>query len=398
MQAFDKINFSGKRVFVRVDFNVPLDESAHVADDTRIVAALPTIKALLQQGARVILASHLGRPQGRPDKRYSLEALLPTLESQLERPVDFVNDCIGPQVLEAVKRLENGQVLLLENLRFYPGEESNDAAFAEELASLADAYVNDAFGTAHRAHASTVGVPRLLPIRVPGFLMERELQFLGEKIKNPEQPFVVILGGAKVSDKIKVVDRLLEGADTLLIGGAMAYTFLKAQGQNIGASRVEDSALELAKAALEKAKSKKVSILLPEDHIVSDQLDFDKKLASNLTIVEGAIDEHWQGVDIGPKTRQRYAERIQSAKTVLWNGPMGIFELPGCEGGTHAMIQALALSSALSIVGGGDSARALKGSPFAKEIDFISTGGGASLEYLEGKSLPGVAVLEETSF
>ena len=387
------ITVQGKRVLLRVDFNVPLSEGK-ISDDTRIEAALPSIRHLLAEGGRVILMSHLGRPKGRPDQAYSLAPVGQALSRMLGQPVAFATDCIGVEAETAVNSLEDGQVLLLENLRFHAGETDNDPAFARQLAKLGEIYVNDAFGSAHRAHASTEGVTHHLSPCVAGFLMEKELTYLGEKTANPDRPFVVILGGAKVSDKITVIDALLEKADKILIGGAMAYTFKLALGGRVGNSLSEPDKTEVAKLALEKAKAKGVEFLLPADNMVCNGLDFKAGQLGETEIQEGDIKDGWEGVDIGPKTIELYKSAVSEAGTVLWNGPMGIFEIPEAARGTFAIAEAVAKGKALSIIGGGDSVKAIKKSGFAKEVDFMSTGGGASLEFLEGKELPGVLALD----
>lgn len=388
------ISLSGKRVLVRCDFNVPFDEQGNISDDTRIVGALPTIEHLASQGARVILCSHLGRPKGEKNPKYTLAPIAEALSEKLGHPVKFVNDCVGEAVTQAVQAMSPGQVILLENVRFYKEEEKNDPAFAKNLAANMDAYVNDAFGTAHRAHASTEGVAHVLPIKVAGLLVEKELEFLGEKTKTPERPFVVILGGAKVSDKITVIDALLDKCDTMLIGGAMAYTFALARGKKIGTSLSEPDKVDIAKQAIEKAKQKGVELLLPVDNLGTDALDFGAAKVGEVRTFEGDIDEGWEGVDIGPKTIELYKKAVANAKTVLWNGPMGIFEIPACAKGTFAVAEAVAKSGAISIIGGGDSVKAINQSGHGDKVSFISTGGGASLEFLEGKVLPGVAALE----
>ncbi|MDR1435686.1 MAG: phosphoglycerate kinase [Puniceicoccales bacterium] len=392
LQTVTDVDLREKRVLVRVDFNVPLD-GGKVANCSRIVAALPTISYLLGQSAKVILMSHLGRPNGKKNLNYSLKPVAQELSRLLNRPVLFLDDCIGPSVASTVDELDDGSVVLLENLRFYGEEEANDSAFSAKLASYGDAYVNDAFGAAHRAHASTVGVPRLLPIKVAGFLMQKELEFLGNRTANPERPFAVLLGGAKVSDKIGVIDALLDRCDKMLIGGAMAYTLLFANGESVGNSPVQKDRSEAAAAAIAKAKRKGVEFLLPVDHLCSNFVDVASKKIGKTQIMDGPIADGWQGVDIGPKTIGRFGKAIADAKTILWNGPVGIFEIPGCAEGTLAIAKFIGDSKAISIVGGGDSIDALDRSGRSKDITFISTGGGASLEFLEGKELPGAAAL-----
>lgn len=395
IKTIKDVNLKGKKVFVRVDFNVPFDNKGEISDDTRIVAALPTIKYLVDEGAMVVLTSHLGRPKSKADTQFSLAPVAKALSEKLGKPVAFVDDCIGPKVKEACAAMKPGDVVLLENSRFYPEEKKNDPEFAKKLAedTGAEAYVNDAFGTAHRAHATTAGVAAYLPVKVAGLLIEKELEFLGSKTENPDRPFTVILGGAKVSDKITVIDSLLDKCDSMLIGGAMAYTFALAQGKKVGSSLVEADKVDLAKAALEKAKAKGVNFLLPVDNVVSNSIDFAGGTVGELKVMEG-IEDGWSGVDIGPKTVELYKGEIAKSKTILWNGPMGIFEIKACAAGTFAIAEAVAKSDAVSIVGGGDSVKAVKKSGYAKDVTFISTGGGASLEFLEGKELPGVAVLD----
>jgi 3-phosphoglycerate kinase len=393
IKTIKDINVNGKRVLVRVDFNVPLD-GVEITDDTRIVAALPTIRHLIEEGGRVILMSHLGRPKGEPNPEYSLEPVAKALAAKLGQPVAFSEDCIGEKAETAAAALEDGQILLLENVRFHKGETDNDPEFAKQLASLGEVYVNDAFGTAHRAHASTEGVTKFLSPSVCGFLIEKELTFLGEKTEKPERPFVVILGGAKVSDKIMVIDTLLDKADRILIGGAMAYTFKLAQGGTVGDSLSEPDKVETARQALEKAKAKGVEFLLPIDNLVCNALDFKAGTLGETKVQEGDIEDGWEGVDIGPKTIELYKKTVAEAKTVLWNGPMGIFEIVESAKGTFAIAEAVAEGDALSIIGGGDSVKAIKRSGYADKVSFMSTGGGASLEFLEGKALPGVVALD----
>lgn len=391
------VDVAGKRTFVRVDFNVPQDKkTGAITDDTRVVGALPTIKYLIEKGAKVILASHLGRPKAGPEAKFSLKPVAELLAQKLGKPVAFVEDCIGERVEAAVASLQNGQVLLLENVRFYKEEEGNDPEFCKKLAKLADVYINDAFGTAHRAHATTAGMAEFVKgPKVSGFLIEKELEFLGSKTDAPVRPFVVILGGAKVSDKITVIERLIEKANTILIGGAMAYTFALARGQTVGTSLCEPDKVDLAKAVMAKAQAKGVELLFPLDTLVTDKLDFDNKAMGTTKVVEGNIPDGWDGVDIGPKTVTLYREKIAGAKTILWNGPMGVFEIKPADAGTKGVAIAVAENKgAISIIGGGDSVTAINKLGLGDKVTFMSTGGGASLEFLEGKELPGVAVLE----
>lgn len=395
------IDAASKKVLVRVDFNVPLEQrdgQPVITDDKRIRATLPTIQALLEQRAKIILCSHLGRPKGQRDPKQSLKPVAACLAELLGKPVAFADDCVGESAERAASALQEGEILLLENLRFHSEEEANDPAFAAQLGKLADVYINDAFGSAHRAHASTAGVASQVSEAAAGLLMEKELQFLGEELESPARPFVVILGGAKVSDKISVIDALLEKADTILIGGAMAYTFALAQGKSIGKSLSEPDKIEIAKSALEKAEQKGVNFLLPVDNYIVEELDFKNLKVSPGKFTEpcSGIPEGWQGVDIGPNTLNLYKEEIRKAALIVWNGPMGVFEIPDCSKGTFAIADAIAANkTATSIIGGGDSAKAVKKAGFADQVTFISTGGGASLEFLEGKTLPGVAALQD---
>lgn len=392
IRYIDELQLTGKRVFIRVDFNVPL-EGKRVTDDTRIREALPTIRRVLEMGGKVILASHLGRPKG-PDPKLSLEPAAMRLAELLgpKHEVVLADDCTGDGVKKQVKELKDAQVLVLENLRFHKEEEANDEAFARELASLADVYVNDAFGTAHRAHASTAGMVPFVKEKAAGFLMRKEIEYLGRVLKNPEKPFVAILGGAKVSDKIKVIESLLPKVDALLIGGAMAYTFLKAQGIEVGKSRVEEDKLSLATKMLDAAQRLKTPIVLPLDHIVGTSPDANSVAKET---PDRAIPADMMGLDIGPKTRAIYTQHIRDARTVIWNGPMGLFEVQKFAAGTLSVAQAMANNkNAVTVVGGGDSAAAVEQMGMAKELSHVSTGGGASLEFLEGRELPGIKALE----
>lgn len=395
IKSVREVTVEKKRVFVRVDFNVPLDPDGNVSDDTRITAALPTIQYLLEQGAKVILASHLGRPKGKRNMQYSLKPVARVLATRLNQPVLFLDECIGKDTEQAVADMAENSVVLLENLRFHPEEEANDEAFAKQLAALADVYVNDAFGTMHRAHASTAGMVPFVSQKAAGLLVEKELSFLKEKIDVPQHPFCVVLGGAKISDKIGVIEALTEKADQILIGGAMSYTFALAQGKKIGNSLAEPDKVELAKELLEKAKARGVDLRLPIDVVASDAVDIKARTLGATKIFEGDIDDGWSGADIGPKTVEAYASCIRGAKTVFWNGPMGIFEIPSSAEGSFRMAQALAACEGTTIVGGGDCVKAVRQSGCAADITFLSTGGGASLQLLEGKPLPGLEALKK---
>ncbi len=385
------IDVNGKKVLVRVDFNVPLDENKHITDETRIKAALPTINYLLENGAAVILCSHLGRPKGEFNMKYSLAPVADRLKEIYPGKVTFASDVIGESAKAAVDAVKKGEIVLLENLRFHAEEEKNDPEFAKKLASYADIYVNDAFGTAHRAHASTAGVADYLPA-VAGFLIGKELDIMGKALENPERPFVAILGGKKVSDKIGVINNLLEKVDTLIIGGAMAFTFFKAMGYEIGKSLLEEEKIDLAKSLIQKAKDKGVNLLLPVDTIVADKFGED---ANTKNVSRDAIPADWEGLDIGIESRKIFADAVKNAKTVIWNGPMGVFEIEKFAGGTKAVAEALAQCSGTTIIGGGDSAAAVEQLGYADKMTHISTGGGASLEFLEGLELPGVAALND---
>lgn len=386
------VDVRSRRVLVRVDYNVPLDANGNVSDDKRITASLPTINYLLEQGARIILCSHLGRPKGEVKKEFSLAPVAKRLKELLPNVnIYFASDCIGEEAQQKAAALKDGEILLLENLRFHKEEEKNDPEFAKKLASLAEIYVSDAFGTVHRAHASTAGVAAYLPA-VAGFLIGKELSIMGDALENPERPFVAILGGAKVADKIGVITNLLNKCDTLLIGGGMAYTFFKAMGYEIGDSLLDAESIGLAKKLMETAKEKGVKLLLPVDTVVAKAFAAD---AEHMTVASNAIPAGWQGLDIGEKTRELFAAEIKNAKTVIWNGPMGVFEFPEFAKGTEAVAKACAECGGTTIIGGGDSASAVKKLGYADKMTHISTGGGASLEFLEGKVLPGVAALND---
>ena len=391
--TINDLDLKGKRVFIRVDFNVPLKDAV-VTDDTRIRETIPTLRLAIQKGGRLVLASHLGRPKGGPDSKFSLKPAARKLEELLGKPVAFALDCVGPGAEGQSKALRDGEVLVLENVRFHPEEEKNDEAFSKQLAALCDGlFVCDAFGSAHRAHASVVGITRFVKQSAAGLLMEKELAYLGKALTNPARPFVAILGGAKVSDKIEVVENLMKIADAMLIGGGMAYTFLKADGQPIGKSLVEDDKLELARRLRDEARQRRFALLLPVDHVVGAEFKAD---TAARTVSVSATPDGWMGLDIGPKTMDTYRQKIAGAKTIVWNGPMGVFEMPAFAKGTLEVAKAVAAatsSGATSIVGGGDSVAAVHQSGVADKISHISTGGGASLEFLGGRKLPGVEAL-----
>ena len=389
IRTVDQIELRGRRVFIRVDFNVPMDEKNNITDDTRILLSLPTIRFVIEAGGKVILASHLGRPKGKKDPKFSLTPVAERLSRLLGRKVDLAADCIGEEVQKQIGGMKEGEVLLLENLRFHPEEEKNDEGFSKTLASLCDVYINDAFGAAHRAHASTEGMTRYIKTVAAGFLMMKEVESLEKALVNPQKPYVAILGGAKVSDKIGVIQNLLDKVTTLLIGGGMAYTFLKAEGFQVGKSLVEEDQIGFSLNLLEKAKGK-IKFLLPSDHIAAERMDVQAKreIVKNDKIPSG-----WICLDIGPETVKIFSEEIKPAKTIVWNGPMGVFEMEPFSQGTFAIAKAIANSSAFSIVGGGDSVAAVNKAGVADRISHISTGGGASLEFLEGKKLPGIEAL-----
>ena len=391
-KTIEDIQVSGKKVLVRCDFNVPLDENKRITDENRIRGALPTIQYLREHGARVILCSHLGRPKGGFDMKYSLRPVAERLTQLLDKDVQLAEDVIGPSAQKLATELRDGDVMMLENVRFHPEEEKNEPEFSKKLAALAEVYVNDAFGTAHRAHSSTEGVAHFLSPAVAGYLIGKELSIMGKALEDPTRPFVAILGGAKVSDKIAVINNLLEKVDTLLIGGGMSYTFLKARGSEIGQSLLEADKVGLAKELMQKAKDRKVKLLLPVDDVVGDMFsnDADRLIVDSMKIPDG-----YQGMDIGPRTRDIFAKEIEGAGTVIWNGPMGVFEFENFAEGTRRIAKAMAECRGVTIIGGGDSAAAVEQMGFADRITHVSTGGGASLEFLEGKVLPGVAALSD---
>jgi phosphoglycerate kinase len=398
MNTIDFLNFSGKKALIRVDFNVPLDDKFNITDDNRMVGAIPTIEKILNDGGSVILMSHLGRPKDGPTEKYSLKHLVRHLAILLNRDVQFADDCIGGSAISKAEGLKSGEVLLLENLRFYKEEEKGDEAFAEKLAALGEVYVNDAFGTAHRAHASTAIIAKFFPAaKYFGYLMAGELANAEKILNHAEKPFTAIMGGAKVSDKILLIEQLLEKVDNLIIGGGMAYTFAKAQGGQIGNSLVEDDKLDLAVDLLKKAKAKNVNLLLPVDSVIADAFaaDANTEIAKNNAIPLG-----WMGLDIGPESVRSFIEVVKSSKTILWNGPMGVFEMQKFESGTKSVAEAVVAATkngAFSLIGGGDSAAAVAKFGFEDDVSYVSTGGGALLEYMEGKELPGVRAISGSS-
>lgn len=391
-KTIEKVDLKGKRVFIRADFNVPLDENGNITDDGRIRSTLPTINYALDAGAKVILASHLGRPKGKPSPKYSLAPVALRLNRLLNKEVKFAKDCIGPDVEHMVLGMRPGDVLLLENLRFHAEEEKNDEAFSKALASITDVYVNDAFGTAHRAHASTYGITKFVKVSVAGFLMKKEITYLQKTVANPVRPFVVILGGAKVSGKIGVIENLQNKADKIIVGGAMAFTFSKARGQEVGNSLVEEDMLEMAQRLRKGVRDKGVKFYLPVDFVVAEGME---EGAATKIVTSQEIPKGWVGLDIGPATTRLFAEAIQDAKTIIWNGPMGMFEKDAYSRGTFAIARSVADAYATTIVGGGDTDVAVHRAGVSDSISFISTGGGASLELLEGKELPGLAALTD---
>ncbi|MBE7031121.1 MAG: phosphoglycerate kinase [Ruminococcaceae bacterium] len=390
-KTIEDIKVTGKKVLVRCDFNVPLDENKNITDENRLVGALPTIKYLAENGAKVILCSHLGRPKGEFNEKYSLKPVATRLSELLGKHVAMAEDVIGESAKKTVAALGDGDICLLENVRFHKEEEKNDPEFAKELASLAELFVNDAFGTAHRAHASTEGVTHYIPA-VCGYLIQKEIEIMGKALSNPERPFVAILGGAKVSDKIGVIENLLDKVDYLIIGGGMAYTFLKAKGYGIGTSICEDEKLDLARSLMEKAQQKGVELLLPVETVIAKEFSADSE---PVVVASEKIPADFMGMDIGPKTVDMFSDVIKKAKTVIWNGPMGVFEFPAFAVGTKAVAKAVAESGAVTIIGGGDSAAAVEQLGYADKMTHISTGGGASLEFLEGKILPGIDALND---
>lgn len=393
-RSIDDLQLQHKRVLIRVDFNVPLDDNGAITDDNRIVESLPTIRKVIADGGRAILMSHLGRPKGERKEKYSLRPVAQALSALLGKPVELAPDCVGPEVKAMAESMNDGDVLLLENLRFHKEEEENDEAFARQLAELGDVYINDAFGTAHRAHASTEGVTHFIAEKAAGYLMLKELKFLGEAVDNPVRPFTAILGGSKISGKIDVIEALLDKCDTIVIGGGMTFTFFKAQGKEIGSSLVEEDRLEMAREILDRAAGRNVHLMLPTDVVIADRLAAD---AETRTVPADQIPAGWMGLDIGPETRRAFSDAIVASKTVVWNGPMGVFEMEKFAAGTKAVAEALVKATeggATTVVGGGDSAAAIAQLGLADRVTHVSTGGGASLEFLEGKVLPGVAALE----
>ncbi|QJD81099.1 phosphoglycerate kinase [Spirosoma rhododendri] len=395
MKTVDSYNFAGKKALVRVDFNVPLDKAFNVTDDTRIKATIPTIMKIVNDGGSAILMSHLGRPKGGPEEKYSLKHILPELEKAFGRPVKFADDAIGQSAIDQAAALQPGEILLLENLRFYKEEEKGDTAFAEKLSKLGDVWVNDAFGTAHRAHASTAVMGQFFTDKVAGYVMQAELDNAKKILDNAERPFTAIMGGAKISDKILIIEKLLDKVDNLIIGGGMTYTFTKAQGGKIGKSLLEADKQDLALELLEKAKTKGVTIYMPVDNLCADDFSND---ANRQIVATGEIPDGWEGLDIGPDTIKLFADVVLKSKTILWNGPMGVFEFENFAKGTNAIAEAVVKATeengAFSLIGGGDSASAVNQAGYGDRVSYVSTGGGALLEYMEGKTLPGVAALE----
>jgi len=392
-KSVEDIEVKGKRVLVRCDFNVPLDENRNITDDTRIVGAIPTIKYLAEHGAKVILCSHMGKPKGEPKPEFSLSPVAKALSSKLGKEVVFAADdnVVGENAKKAVAAMADGDIVLLENTRYRAEETKNEEAFSKDLASLADIFVNDAFGTAHRAHCSTVGVTEFVPVSVCGYLIQKEIEFLGNAVNNPVRPLVAVLGGSKVSSKISVINNLLEKVDTLIIGGGMAYTFMKAKGQSIGTSLLEEDYIDYANDMMKKAEEKGVKLLIPVDNIEATEYSNDAEFKT----VEGYIDDGYMGLDIGPKTIKLFSDALKDAKTVVWNGPMGVFEMSNFSNGTKAIANVLAELDATTVIGGGDSVAAVNQTGLADKMSHISTGGGASLEFLEGKDLPGIVAIND---
>ena len=390
MKYLDQIDVGGKKVLVRVDFNVPMDKSGNVTDDTRVKASLATINFIREKGARVIVTSHLGRPKGKRVEEFSLKPVAPILAGMLSIDVPFIDDCIGEKAEKAVAAMKAGDVILLENLRFHPGEDKNDEAFAQELAKLCDVYVNDAFAVSHRAAASNTAITRLVPVSAAGFLLKNEIEYFNKAMGNPTRPLVAIIGGAKVSDKIKVLENVIDKVDRLIVGGGMAFTFLKAQGFNVGTSLCETEMLDLARKIMDKAKAKNVQFLLPVDTVIAQEPSADAE--RNIVAIKD-IPEGWMGLDIGPASITTFSDAVKTAKTIVWNGPMGMFELAPFSAGTFKLVDAVIASGALTIVGGGDTDTAIHKTGQSDKISYISTGGGAFLELLEGKTLPAVAAL-----
>lgn len=399
MRTVDAYNFAGKKALVRVDFNVPLDADYRITDDTRIRAAVPTIQKILNDGGAVILMSHLGRPKAGPEEKYSLRHLMDRLSQEFNTTVKFATDCIGPEAAQLAQDLQPGEILLLENLRFHKAEEKGDPEFAQQLASIGDVYVNDAFGTAHREHASTAVIARYFPNdKVMGYVMHAELDNARRVMDNAERPYTAIMGGAKISDKILIIEKLMDRVDNLLIGGGMSYTFVKADGGQIGSSLVEEDKVELAARLIAMAKEKGVNLMIPVDSIIADEFSNDANVDTSLS---HHIKPMWMGLDIGPNAREMYADVIRNSKTILWNGPMGVFEMSNFSVGTEAVAEAVVDATrrgAYSLIGGGDSAAAVNQLGYADRVSYVSTGGGALLEYMEGKTLPGVAAIERDDY
>jgi phosphoglycerate kinase len=395
MKNIDDFNFRNRKALIRVDFNVPLDENSIVTDETRIIAAIPTLKKIIDEGGSVILMSHLGRPKNGPEEKSSLKHIIPNLKKRLDIDIKFAADCIGDDAVELSKNLGTGEVLLLENVRFYKEESNGDEIFAKKLARLGDIYVNDAFGTAHRAHASTTVVAKFFDDKCAGYIMGNELSNAKKVLEEPNRPFTAIMGGAKISDKILIIEKLLDKVDNLIIGGGMSYTFSKAKGGHIGSSLCEDDKMALTLKLLDMAKAKGVNLVLPTDNMIAD--DFNNQ-AKTQVVASGQIPDNWEGLDIGPESIKTFSDILKTSKTILWNGPMGVFEFPNFAKGTEAIAEAVVIATkngGFSLIGGGDSAAAINNLGFGEDVSYVSTGGGALLEYMEGKTLPGVAILED---